>query len=179
MSALVYSRLLDDFRSGWHAAGEGPLVLEYAAPRHPIDPSFGRLACTYEYLGSACLPDAKGEWLLACAIVKHEPQIAQAIDEFKRLCGEASAYLPTAIRDWIDKYYWTDTAPASWWTALLARFYQIPGDKINESYLTRPKLIEPWVMSCDVIEKLRLNTDSPGWLDADAAEGGAIHRTSA
>jgi hypothetical protein len=166
MSAAAYSRLLDGFRAGWLSLAGHPFVLEFAAPQfhHPVDSSFGRRGCVYEYVGSACLPiEEKADSVFAWAIVRSEVDIAESIEEFKRLCSEAGAYLPAAIRDWVGDYHWSsNTDPASWWIAVLGRFFKIPGTKIDDP-LCRPKLIDPWVMSLDVIEKLRLNTDSPRW----------------
>lgn len=174
MSAAVYSRLLDEFRALWVEIGNTSMVLEFAANDYSADLSFGRKGSVYEIVGGACLPFPESDdGRFAFAIIRRVPKNESQITEFQRLCAEAGAHLPAVIRDVVGDYYWSVyTHPAGWWTALMARRFQIPATNIDKGYLVRPKIINPLEASIDLIEVLRLNTDWPAWPETNLTEIG-------
>lgn len=167
MSADHYRRLRDDFAALWVSLGNTPFVLEFASPSDPPDLSFGRKRAVYDIVGGACLPFPEGDGHFALAIIKRQPENENQIAEFQTLCAEAGAHLPVAISDVVKDYYWFgNTHPAGWWTALLAHRFGIPATNIYGGWLSRPKIHNPLEISIELIDKLGLATESPGWREA-------------
>lgn len=92
-------------------------------------------------------------------------QYAELCERFLRLCCQAGAALPQPIRKRLAGYcdWQCRQNPASWWIALLAyakRFRQINVHGAREDVFP---IADPWLLSIELIEVLKLETDSPVW----------------
>ncbi len=177
MSANVFTRLLDEFRQGWVDSGSKLFNLEIRLPGqfstgNPGVPDTINYQ-TEEYVSSVCLPStaaADDSTEAVVVVAKGDDQRAaylpskDAIDNFKRLCSEAGAALPTVIRNHLARYHsWMNRDPASWWVSLLVCLHEFTVRNDEGAYQEEQFITNPWEASIDAIECLRLNTDSPRW----------------
>lgn len=180
MSANVFTRLLDEFRQGWVESGSKLFNLEIRSPGQfsrgiPGVPDTINYQ-TEECISSVCLPyttAAEDSTEAVVVVAKGDDQrraylpSKDAIDNFKRLCSEAGAALPTVIRDHLARYHsWMSRDPASWWVSLLVCLHEFTVRNDDGAYQEQQFITNPWEASIDAIECLRLNTDSPRWPDA-------------
>jgi hypothetical protein len=178
MSAAIFATLRDEFSDGWLGSRGQQFTVEILSPG-----SFCRVGnpnvdtVNYEkqlVVGSVCLPfstDADGSTPAVVVMAKRDREShnwlpsRESIDEFVRLCAKAGTALPLKFRNRLARYHnWeTERDPANWWLSVLVALHEFTVYNADGVYQKQQFITNPWQMSIDAIEYLRLNTDSPLW----------------
>ena len=169
-TAVIFSKLLEDFRKEWCKHSEAWLVIEIKAPGFSSTdyPPFDRT--THELLAPVRVPLNHERTVFtlqgyATFIISKNNKAAR--DSFKQLCKEAGAALPSEFWEALSEYCPLDVNnPASWWIALLLYLHGEVAVGSNGEYRDSISLFRPFKTSIEAIEQCNLATDDPVLTDS-------------
>ncbi len=193
MSSAIFTRLIDDFRSGWLASRHELFNLEVRSPGRFYRVGIQKLD-TVDYekeavIATVCLPYTPAAEQTAEAILvvakRHDENHTwlpsqESIDEFERLCAEAGVALPLNIRNHLAQYHTWETArnPQNWWVSVLVALHEFTVNNADGMYQERQFITNPWQASIDAIEYLKLNAESPCWPEEEPCEVASTDTTA-
>ena len=186
MSKQVYERLLAEFRAAWCRHGGELFNVRIFAPSRIMmgfGPSLDKPPYDlekYDLIAEVALPldasrevtpDGENSTLCGFAVSEREYRTAEALETFKRLCGEAGAALPPEFRDRVAGLCpWEMRKPATWWLALLVTLTGDSARLPDGRYLGEIGWVRPFLLCVEAIERCRLNTDKPEFPERNTGE---------
>jgi hypothetical protein len=177
MPENAMDRLTERFRHGWCALGDIPFIVSIRVPSR-ISPQEPLVDDARDiFLASVNLPmtgeEKDGFTLLGAATVPRTSRVEQHADTFKQLCSEAGSYLPGEVREQLVGYCGftiQQCTSASWWVAALANAAQLTAHERGGlgPYREEHLILEPWMHSIHLLERLRSHHGNDPAVDASA-----------